>query len=215
MLSFQVSFYDKLPQDVREFYDLSVDIESDAAAAICEETLGQADNENWLLLRKYRITASTAHRIVVAQKKVTRKTYFDQHNADDDDEGNKTWKKNLQYGKLTEDEARRKYEAVTGHQVFQNGLVISPAQPWLAASPDGIIFGQDEPLALEIKCPSSCAGRAIVTKYLKNGKLRKSHAYYTQCQIQMYVSGLKKCDFFVYSKADYVLDQIDLDMEFL
>lgn len=218
MHSFQVSYYEKLPLDVRMFYDDKVDIDSEAAAPLCEKTLGQADNSDWRLLRKYRVTASTAHRILRANKRDTRLKYFEEHNKDDDDEGKKkkSWRRNLMYGKLHEDEARRKYESVTGHKVLPNGLVISPAQPWLAGSPDGIICSSvSDPIALEIKCPSSCANKKIEIDYLRNGKLRKSHEYFTQCQIQMYITGLKKCDFFVYSKADYVLDHIDLDMDFL
>ena len=199
------------------FYDDKVDIDSEATAHLCEKTLGQSENSDWRLLRKYRITSSTAHRILKANKKETRHKYFNEHNKDDDDEGKKgakSWRKNLQYGKLMEVEARRKYEAVTGHKVLENGLIISPSQPWLACSPDGIISG-DEPFALEIKCPSSCENKKIVTDYIKDGKLKKSHPYYTQCQIHMYVTGLKKCDFFVWSKIDHILDHIELDMDFL
>ena len=117
---------------------------------------------------------------------------------------------------MTEDEARMKYEAVTGNLVLQTGLVISSSQPWLACSPDGIITGSNrETVALEIKCPKSCEGGPISVKYLKEGKLKKSDPYYTQCQLQMYVCGLKKCDFFVYSSVDFVLDHIGIDMEFL
>ena len=199
------SFYDELAPELKIFYELNVEIDPEQVAEICEETLGQSINDNWLIRRENRITASRFHKIKIGQKKETRLKRFYEKIP-----GNKY----MDYGILTEDEARRKYESLTGQNVLESGLVISPAQPWLACSPDGIIPG-DEPKALEIKCPATCAFGPIVTDYIKDGKLKKSHAHYTQCQIQMYVLGFKKCDFFVYSKVDYILDHIDLDMAFL
>ena len=199
------SFYDELAPELKIFYELNVEIDPEQVAEICEETLGQSTNDNWLIRREHRVTASRFHKIKIGQKKETRLKRFYEKIP-----GNKY----MDYGILTEDEARRKYESLTGQNVLESGLVISPAQPWLACSPDGIIPG-DEPKALEIKCPATCAFGPIVTDYIKDGKLKKSHAHYTQCQIQMYVLGFKKCDFFVYSKVDYILDHIDLDMAFL
>ena len=86
MYSLQVSYYEKLPLDVRMFYDQNVKIDSSKTAKICEKTLGQADNSDWRLLRKFRITASTFHKILRAKKKETRLEYFKQHNKDDDDD---------------------------------------------------------------------------------------------------------------------------------
>ena len=202
---FQVSFYDELAPDLKMFYEVNVEIDPEEVALICEQTLGQSTNDDWYLRRKHRVTASRFHKIMVGRKKETRWKRFDETIP-----GNKY----MDYGRLTEDEARRKYESLTGHNVLESGLVISPAQPWLACSPDGIIPGE-EPIALEIKCPAKCAFGPIKTDYIKDGKLKKSSLHYTQCQLQMYVCGLRKCDFFVYSKADYLLDHIDLDMDFL
>ena len=64
---------------------------------------------------------------------------------------------------------------------------------------------------VEIKCPISCEKLQIVdfdtkkcnVSYLKfqhkNVILRESSIYYTQCQIQLYITGLNFCDLFVYS----------------
>ena len=66
-------------------------------------------------------------------------------------------------------------------------------------------------IIVEIKCRASCEECVIIdsdsneprVNYLKieNNKpvLKTSSIIYTQCQIQMYISGLDHCDLFVYS----------------
>lgn len=140
------------------------------------------------------------------RRKETRLNHYFRHIGDN---------KNLQYGREKEEEARSKYIEVTGFPAITTGLVICQEQPWLACSPDGIIFTDFEPILLEIKCPKTCENGKIVTDYLSDGKLKRSHQYYTQIQLQMYICNIKKCDFFVYSSADYFLERVDLDMPFL
>ena len=69
---------------------------------------------------------------------------------------------------------------------------------------------------LEIKCPSSCKDKPIYVEYLDFlGRLKKTHTYYTQVQIQMYVTGLQLAHLFVYSSKDYKLVSIPFDEAFL
>lgn len=44
--------------------------------------------------------------------------------------------------------------------------------------------------------------------------LKKTHGYYTQCQLQMGVTKLKKCYFFIYTAHGHLLSEIDFDEEF-
>ena len=94
--------------------------------------------------------------------------------------------------------------------IFQVGVVIKVQQPWLCGSPDGILLEEDGKVTvLEIKCPSSCEEKKIIEngksnlKYLKleNGRviLSKTHPYYTQIQINMYVTNAKWGYLYVYS----------------
>lgn len=67
---------------------------------------------------------------------------------------------------------------------------------------------------VEFKCPSSCAKQPIVDYELKKCnvnylqfrgdkiQLKESAPYYTQCQIQLYVSGLSVCDLFIHSPVE-------------
>ena len=88
-------------------------------------------------------------------------------------------------------------------------------EPWLAASPDGIVLDRNENYKLlEIKCPFSCKDNRIDVKYLQGGKLQESHAYYTQIQLQMYCTQAKETDLFVFSREDYKIVTIKYDADF-
>ena len=92
------------------------------------------------------------------------------------------------------------------------GVIISKYQHCICASSDGIVLNSDNiSKILEIKCPITCKNIAILNLelgkcnvsylQLQHGRveLKKSHIYYTQCQMQIYVAGVKQCDIFVYS----------------
>ena len=95
------------------------------------------------------------------------------------------------------------------------GLFVDSSEPWLAASPDGIVFEAFQNNGyhkgcLEVKCPILCKQKLITnvcrekTSFCsedKNGKLSlsNSHAYYYQIQTQMHVAKLPWCDFVVWS----------------
>ena len=70
-------------------------------------------------------------------------------------------------------------------------------------------------LCLEIKCPISCAGEKIDVNYLIDDKLVKTHPYFTQVQLQMYVMNTQKCKFFIYSENDHKELHVNRDDEFL
>ena len=112
----------------------------------------------------------------------------------------------LAYVTDIENTAKEHSSQVTGNSVFDSGLVLKHSQSWLCASPDGSL--EDAKTCIEIKCPSSCENSKISVNYLKNGTLSPSHPYFTQVQLQMYVSNAKLCHFFVFSEADFVLIEV-------
>ena len=115
-----------------------------------------------------------------------------------------------------EPEAKECLKSILDAEVFEVGIITKKSQPWLCASPDGIAFSKDGELSiLEVKCPSSCAGKEIKVPYLENGRLKKSHPYYTQIQVQLYCSELKSALLFVYSTAEHKLVKIEKDNFFL
>ena len=132
----------------------------------------------------------------------------------------------MAYGISSESIARDAFISLTGKIVNTIGLVIKIDQPFLAASPDGIIL--TEKALLEVKCPFSCKSKAILDRetmisnvpYLQfddngNVELKRQDVYYTQVQVSMYVLGFDKCYFFVYSSKDSLLIAIERNNSFL
>lgn len=82
---------------------------------------------------------------------------------------------------------------------------------------------------VEIKCPYTCEDTVIVDKNEKislvdyylilnvDGKpqLKRSHIYYTQIQVSLYVTGLTVCQFLVFSRHNSILIEILRDDDFL
>ena len=193
----------------RKYYIEHILVTSSKAEEICKQTINQSSSDIWKNERKYRITASRAHKIKNARKDENRLKYFF------DDLTSLENVESIRYGMDMERLAREKYQSVTGNRVFVPGLVIKIDEPWLAASPDGIVLDRNENYKLlEIKCPFSCKDKKIDVKYLQGGKLQESHAYFTQVQIQMYVSQARETDFFVFSSEDYKIITIKYDQDF-
>jgi len=104
----------------------------------------------------------------------------------------------MRYGREMEPIAVQKYKSETGYSVIKTGIFIKPCQPWLAASPDGIVkTPEGELYVLEVKCPVSCRNTTIRVPYLtEEGILNVKHKYYTQVQIQLYCCNLDAAHFF-------------------
>lgn len=85
------------------------------------------------------------------------------------------------WGKKYEEVANRLYGKITGKKVHEFGLISHSRLKWLAASPDGIT---EDGVMLEIKCPKSRKIDTAVPLY-----------YWVQCQIQLEVCNLERCDF--------------------
>ncbi len=162
--------------------------------------------KEWHLARKYRITASKAHLLAHARKKKTLLRYFFQDIPD---------MASLRYGRIMESKAKEKYKDVTGNTLHPSGIVIKASQPWLSASPDGLIKEGENLVVVEVKCPSSCANKKIDVPYIEDGNLKKSHPYFTQIQIQIYCCNAKCGQLMVFSEVDYVLATVQRDEDFL
>lgn len=95
-------------------------------------------------------------------------------------------------------------------------MMVSLILPFLACSPDGILFDGHDFKLLEIKCPVKGISHRledIIKKlpYLsKDGQLRKKHAYYGQVQLGMAICGISKTDFIIYSKCSNDYHKIEI-----
>ena len=87
--------------------------------------------------------------------------------------------------------------------IYPCGIIVNFWSPWLAASPDRKDYKPERypPFGLlEIKCPQVIS--VLEAKYLKNTatgplELKRNHQYYYQVLMQLAVTGLQWCDFFV------------------
>ncbi|XP_075550313.1 uncharacterized protein LOC142583710 [Dermacentor variabilis] len=131
------------------------------------------------------------------------------------------------YGTAMEPTARATFEKKIGAKVTQVGVVIHPCQPWLCASPDGLFQRTSGVVLLEIKCPYSRKDDIIIDHSLCESyvsyvtyhdgmlQLPRSHPYYSQVQVAMYVTNTTECFFFVYTSKQDITIVVDRDEDFL
>jgi hypothetical protein len=105
-------------------------------------------------------------------------------------------------------------------KVAKCGLFLDKLNPTIGSSPDGIVRCTCCPdSCLEIKCPFSMRNTSPSNDNVKlpflNGKLLKTtHQYYTQCQLQMCVTGTESCYFMVWTPHGHLLEKIPFNKTF-
>lgn len=102
--------------------------------------------------------------------------------------------------------------------VYPSGVVVSPYSPWLAASPDRKLYNpsMNPPYGLlEIKCPVKPLAECSYLSRTADGNwsLKTNHNYYFQIIMQMAVTGLKWCQFFVWHADGHHLECIRFDQD--
>lgn len=95
----------------------------------------------------------------------------------------------MERGTNLEPQARKWYEFVTGREVQRVGFVFRNAKKDCGASPDGLCADR----GIEIKCPM----RRAMIGYLLRGAVPAE--YVPQVQFQMWVTGLPRWDFVLYT----------------
>lgn len=122
----------------------------------------------------------------------------------------------MKRGLQMEPKAIEEYCCIQEVNHYPCGFIIHPDAPWLGSSPDGLVY---DPKAnpvfglVEVKCPNL---RSYVDcSYLRVSggvlQLKQSHTYYWQVQGQLLISGLKWCDFVVYTEDDMFIQRIYRD----
>ena len=167
--------------------------------------------------KKYRITSSNTHKVLIRQKKfetLTANLFVKNKKCSN------ITQEALNHGKKFEPIAKQIYIDVMKFKLKQNvsvretGLVIQPLLYWLAASPDGLITDEiSTPILglIEIKYPFSKSNLhpqdmlsdknfyVEIRDGMPHLKEEHSNGYCSQIQIAMGLSQLKFCDFIVYS----------------
>ena len=137
------------------------------------------------------------------------------------------------YGCKHEDAARNEYmyemkKKHLGFKISELGLVLHSLYPFLGATPDGSVVSCSchGDGTLEIKCPYSCRERIWNTLQRRtqfflvqddNGilRLKETHQYYYQVQMQMKFCKAQYCDFVVWNKDVWINQRIVLKSEFI
>ena len=198
-----------------------------------QSTVGQIENLNWHLYRKYVISAPKSHDVLTKMRKV-------QGGADSLNMWSLFQKISglthvnpdlsaLKYGRSMEIHAVKKFEEVFQKQhkdlkLTECGLFLHKAFPFIGGSPDRIVSCSCcENSCLEVKCPSSINYTTPQDPHIKlpylvkdsNNKisLNHRHKYYTQCQVQMGATGLKRCFFFVWTSHGYFAEEVKFDVQ--
>ena len=106
-----------------------------------------------------------------------------------------------------------------------SGLVVCLQQPWLAASPDGLINCNCHGAGvIEVKCPYKHREVKII-KAIENDtnfpltydenshefELKTSHEYYFQLQLQMFVTQRKYGIFVIFTTCDLVYVKVPIN----
>ena len=117
----------------------------------------------------------------------------------------------MEWGTLTEPQARVAYEVATGNFVDQIPFMDHPKIKWFGCSPDGLV-GDDG--LIEIKCPNS----PTHWSYIKADE--PPNKYVIQMQAQMAVTGRKWCDFVSFDprmpeRSQLYIKRVPRDGEFI
>lgn len=195
-----------------------------------EATRNQSEEQNWYLQRAGRITASKFKAVCRTSKK---KPSLSLVKSICYPTKLKFAPKAISWGLTHEGIAIEEFERSMentheGLQINKVGLVINKKWPQLGASPDRLIYCECcLGGCLEVKCPYSLHTNKVldINDYLKMKTtclckkdeqitLNKTHSYYFQVQMQLFVSQLPYCYFVIWSPNIFFKEKILPDLEF-
>ena len=205
------------------FYETKVVVSEEEAVEIEQRTRDQADSMQWLSERRKRMTASKVGGIA-KMRQSTKRSKKVQNLLYSTFRGNEA----TRYGSAKEQETIQQYithQRRNGHphlRVDRCGLSISLTNPWLAASPDGIVNDlSDTPQSLglvEIKNPHSMREKTLAeacktSTFCLERKdnlytLKKKHDYFFQVQCQLYCTNRDWCDFVLRTNKEIHIERI-------
>lgn len=145
--------------------------------------------DEWHELRRGKFTASTFSDLFMAKStkgynNLISQVVFERLTGESPESFENDW---MARGKELEGEAREQYELETFNKVEPVGFV--EMSEWVGCSPDGFVGTEG---LVQIKCPKY----STLIDYLLSGSVPKD--YMIQMQGEMWVTGRKWCDFFVY-----------------
>ena len=208
---------------------LNTSISKEQAIHAEQTTRGQAKCKIWMRLRTGRVTASKAHQVChtnPAQPALGLINNICTPSAHRKETASMRWR--IDNEKKAQDVYARRMvqdECHEGFRLEQCGLFINPLYPFFGASPDGMRFCECHGRGcVEVKCPATKASLTIKEScedpafcLQKTGdeiKLKTIHPYYTQAQMQIFVTEAQFCDFVVWTPKDIFIQRIEPDIDF-
>lgn len=182
------------------------------------ETVLQSDCSEWLELRRNILTASNFGRVCKMRPTTGCESLVKQilYTAFDCEA--------MEYGRNNEELAREDLASRIGEKITKCGLFIDRNNPFLGASPDGLV--KDDSI-VEIKCPSSARELSpddavkkrkctfwTVTKEGEIGDIQTNHNFYYQVQGQLQVTKRKYCIFALWTPKGLKTTTIERDEVF-
>lgn len=212
------SVQDIVCPDCRDFYMSYVDVDKRVCERIEKATIDHSKNsigeQIWIATRKIRITASTANKC--PKKKETDSYRFLKEHTKTTFQGNFA----TRHGCSNESIARQRFEEITDLFITLAGSVICETDPWLSATPDGII---DEETIIEIKCPLLQDSDELFKSKKYDVRLDEDgeeylhrtgrNGYFTQVQLTMHCTKRQKCIFIVYASTTQTLKCITVSYD--
>lgn len=213
--------------DIREkceeaYMNMKRNIHPDQCERLEATTKLQAKSQDWHTHRAGRITSTTFYSVCKGDQ--LHKTTLDKIMRYHDTNVQVTA---VLWGREEEEIARKCYskEVNKTHQnvkISLCGFVIQPDEPHLGASPDGkVVCSCCGEGVLEIKCPykyrEGLQGVTFTEDFCldQTFQLKKTHQYYHQIQLHMFVCNVQYCDFVVWTTQELVVNRIPRDEEFL
>lgn len=194
---------------------------------VARSTKGQKDNLLWHQQRVGRITSSTVHAVIRTDtdnpsKSVVESVCYPRKHPIKSEA--------IMWGNDNEAKALKAYKdvmksSVSSHNNFaveQDGLYLSKDKPFIGASADAIMTCDCHgKRVVEVKCPFSARNDDFQTFlqkpdcYIQDTKLKKTHKYYSQVQLQMFVYSVNQCDFVVWAPKFLVVIHVPRDDDFI
>lgn len=183
---------------------------------LCKLTIKQSDDPIWYEERKKRLTASNFG-LIYSMRDSTNRQNIVNNLLHSNFKGNCY----TDYGKENEINALNALENILNKKIQPCGLFVHKDEPYLAASPDGLI---DNDFIVEIKCPYTAQNhtpaeaikRNLIkfANFDKNGlHLKRTHKYYYQVQGQLFVTDRKSCYFVIWTPKGLIYELINKDLQ--
>ena len=193
-----------------------IKISEKQSALIEAKTRDQSISGQWGKERENRLTASHFGDII----KITDRRDVELLCASMYESKNLNHVPSIRHGNTYESVALQKFKDVTGKVLKKSGFCIDPKFPFLGASPDSFVQGEDA--VVEAKCPFAgrnqmiTAGKnfSFLEKVEDQVRLKRTHKYYYQLVGQMKIAKKNVGYFIVYTYKDFFYEKITLDEAF-